>query len=102
MAYPTSPKPIKIYGKNIEFKTIIAQFENGSEQRSQQWPTGKISFALQYDVLTQAEMQTLWDYYVSQQGSYGQFDFFDFVSNQTYTVRFADDKITMEQFMGKI
>jgi uncharacterized protein (TIGR02217 family) len=100
--FPTSPQPLKLYRKQIQFSTNIVVFENGVEQRSQTWPTGKQGFTLQYDVLTQAEMQTLWDFYVARGGAYESFYFLDWVSNITYTVRFSNDQLTMEQFFNRI
>lgn len=100
--FPTSPQPIKTQITGIEFKTVISDSEDGYEQRRMVWPRGKRTFALQYDVLTKTEMQTLWDFYVTCSGMYNSFTFYDRTSELNYTCRFDEDTLTMNEFFYRI
>jgi len=96
--FPTSPRPIKVQKPSIKFRTLVSESEDGYEQRRSVWPRGKRTFELQYDVLSQSEMQVLWDFYVSCSGSYLDFTFFDHTSNANYTCRFAEDELSFDEF----
>ncbi len=100
--YPTSPQPIKVQTASITYKTLVSESEDGYEQRRMVWPRGKRKFELQYDVLTQTEMQTLWDFYVTCSGMYNSFTFFDHVSNANYTCRFTEDTLSFREFQYKV
>lgn len=101
--FPTSPQPLRIYTTGIEFKVLVSEAENGSEQRRAVWPHGKRSFALQYDVLNQTEMETLWNFYVNTaSGVLNTFTFYDNVSGANYTCRFTENKLSMEQFFYRV
>ncbi len=71
--YPTSPVPSYSYTEEIEFRNLISQFENGAEQRRKKWSRGKHVFTLIYKALTQAELISLWDFYLTMNGSFESF-----------------------------
>ena len=101
--FPTTPQPVKTYSSGITYRNLVSVFENGYEQRRMTWPKGKHSFALQYDVLSQAEFQTLWDFYtVICSGIYNSFTFYDHVSQANYTCRFAEDDLSFDEFQYRI
>jgi hypothetical protein len=75
--YPSSPVPQYSFTEEIGFKTLISQFENGTEQRRNKWSRGKRQFTLVYNVLEIAEIEILWDFYVARKGSFESFYFTD-------------------------
>ncbi|MFH1547408.1 MAG: DUF2460 domain-containing protein [bacterium] len=101
-SYPTTPQPLKTYVKGMQYKTLVTEFEYAYEQRRKVWPTGKATFKLIYDVLNQAEQQILWDFYVARSGAYEAFEFTDYISSTTHTVRYAKDDLSIEEFQYQI
>jgi len=95
--YPTSPAPSYSFGKQVQFKTLISAFENGAEQRRPKWSAGKHLFTLTYKVLNLTEVGTLWAFYLARKGSYEAFTYVD-PTTTSYTVRFAEDNLTFEEF----
>ncbi len=101
--FPTSPQPIRTQTSSVQFRTLVSESEDGYEQRKSVWPRGKRRFKIQYDVLTQAEMQTLWDFYTTTaSGTYNSFTFFDQISNANYTCRFTEDSFSIDQFAYRV
>ena len=101
--FPTSPQPIRTQTNSITYRTLVSESEDGYEQRRNVWNRGKRKFRVQYDVLTQTEMQTLWDFYTNTaSGMYNSFTFFDNISNANYTVRFTEDSLSIDQFAHRI
>jgi hypothetical protein len=96
--YPTSPKPSYSVVKDINYKTLISNFENGAEQRRNKWSQGKLSFSLVYKILTAAQMTILWDFYIARKGSFESFTYTDVISATAYTVRFSEDSLSFEEF----
>lgn len=77
MIFPLDPVPQNVFKKEVQFRTLISNFENGVEQRRDKWPSGKPMFTLQYDSLTPAEIGVLWNFYNACLGAYQSFTFYD-------------------------
>lgn len=77
VVYPTEPKPSYAYIHELEYKTIVTEFETGKEFATQQWRFPKRRVSLQYNALKPNELETLWNFYVSRRGSHLPFWFFD-------------------------
>jgi hypothetical protein len=80
MLYPTTPVPQFPYSVSPRWKTIITTFDTGAEQRRSKRPFAQYDVTLTYDVITVAEMQTLWNFYQSAKGSYMPFFFYCYES----------------------
>ncbi|SMO62000.1 hypothetical protein SAMN06269117_11465 [Balnearium lithotrophicum] len=61
--------------KTVTFKTLVSNLENGREFRRRKWLFPKRSFRLKYDVLTQEQADTLWNFFIEHQGAYKPFLF---------------------------
>ncbi len=96
--FPASPPPSYVFTEKIGFKTLVSDFANGAEQRRNKWGQGKRSFTLTYDVLTAAETNTLYNFYVARKGPFEAFSFVNPMDSQTYTVRFVDDEMSYDEF----
>jgi len=75
--YPESPKPIYPLIIEPEWKTIISGFDGGGEQRRQKQLFPKYNVSVQYDALSETDMQTLWDFYMARKGSFEAFYIYD-------------------------
>jgi uncharacterized protein (TIGR02217 family) len=60
-----------------EFKNIISTAESGVEERRQQWRFPRRSASLKYQVLSRAEMDEIWNFYISRKGALGTFIFLE-------------------------
>lgn len=70
--YPTSPMPSSAFSEEIEFRTNIFEAENGSEQRSKKWGSGRRKFTLQYE---QQKSGEIWDFFKGRAGAAETFTF---------------------------
>jgi len=59
--------------EGINFRTNITESESGLEQRDALWDAGLRDYSLTCRFLTQADMNTIWDFYIARLGAY---DFF--------------------------
>jgi len=76
--YSTSILPSPSYKIESNFKTLVSDFDDGSEQRNRQWRFPKRSVSLKYNALTQTNRDALHEFYRYQYGSYKPFWFIDF------------------------
>lgn len=78
--FPTTPRPFYPVIIEPEWKTNISTFDSGKEQRRQKWDFPKYNVELRYDVLSSADIQSLWDFYMARKGAYEAFYFYDLES----------------------
>ena len=71
----TDPIPEYVFEEEMDFKTLILQFENGVEQRRDKWSQGKKMFTLHYNIKTREEINRLWNFYHLCKGAYKGFNF---------------------------
>lgn len=77
-------------GSEIEFRTLISQFENGKETRKSKSIYPKRNLQLSYQYLSDTNARTLWQFYLSRQGPYEAFNFF-FVYLDTYVDEYVGE-----------
>ena len=92
--YPLTPDRITNIG--FEMKTTIVKFENGVEQRSSDQAIPVQTFRLYHQALDAAHLQTLTDFFIARKGQTESFNFYDYRTQTTFTVRFKDDNISGE------
>ncbi len=61
----------------VEFGTGLVRFLDGGEQRFPERKAGLRRWVVRLELLNENELQTLEDFFVSQQGRYGEFTFVD-------------------------
>ena len=76
--YSTSILPSPSYKIESNFKTLVSDFDDESEQRNRQWRFPKRSVSLKYNALTQTNRDALHEFYRKQYGSYKPLWFIDF------------------------
>lgn len=78
-AYPdyTSVSVEQPYREQLEWKTLISQFDDlGEEQRKQKWLYPKRNVTLRHAYVTKAGARTIWQFYNARQGAYEAFNYF--------------------------
>ena len=82
------------------FRTLITGFESGTEQRRAKWSTPLHTFSLTFALRKERIIKEIWDFYVARGGAAEAFYFTTHAQwlepSHTYTVRFAEDELTME------
>lgn len=73
--YPSTPKPQYPMVTRPKYKTAVTGFETGAEFRRQLWTFPKRSVSLKYGPLTQSEIDTLYNFFATANGSFGTFTF---------------------------
>ena len=72
--YPmTSPDPEYPLRISPVYRTIISEMDAGTEQRRAKWLFPRYDAFVSYNVLTAAEMDTLWRFFIARRGRWGSF-----------------------------
>jgi len=89
---PTFPAitPAYDYEESISYEGVrITSYPNGMEQRISTVSAPRRQFNLKYPVLSSTDMDTLWNFYIQQEGPLKAFIFTDFRTSTQYIVRFG-------------
>jgi len=79
--------------KSLRFNTDIIRFLDGTEQRYRDSPSAQHQWVIRLDLLDDAELATLDDFCISNQGRFGAFSFTDPWDGTVYpSCSFAADK----------
>jgi len=78
--YPVTPKPSFSYVLDHQFRTLITDFESGTEGRNRRWRFPKRTFVILYRVmeLSVSERDMIYEFYQNRLGIWEPFWFFDF------------------------
>jgi len=79
--YPTTPAPLYPYTITPVWRTLLSEFETGSEQRRSKWVFPVYDVNLQYPVLSATNSALLWAFYMARKGSAEAFWFYDLYSS---------------------
>jgi hypothetical protein len=83
--------------RRTQFSTKVLRFVDGSEQRFQNYPTPLRRWLIQIDLLDQAELHSLREFFRTQNGAAGSFSFIDPWDGTTYpTCSLGSDELTEE------
>lgn len=86
--------PDFVFETTPTFNTIVSKFENGTEQRRAKWATQLREWNLQYRNRLSTDRDTVNTLFTTKLGQATSFTWTNPADNQTYTVRFKEDKIT--------
>lgn len=99
--FPTDPKPLMPYVMTPQWKTNALRYEDGSEERLQEWTSAQEKRTLRY-LTDEAGKDTLLAFYNARKGGYEAFNFTCFAdASATYTMRFDEEKCTFQQTSAK-
>ena len=72
-----NPTPRYPLHTEIEYNTLISNFDGGKEQRRQKLLYSRYNVEIRYNAISKTEAQTLWNFYVARAGAYESFYVYD-------------------------
>lgn len=83
--------------RTLVFRTEVARFVDGTEQRFAQFPSPVLRWVVRLDLLTDGETQALLDFHARQRGRAGTFSFTDPWTDAEYpSCSFENDEFDIE------
>lgn len=83
---------------DVAFKNIVHESWDGSEKRSSQG-AARLRFKLRFEQLTPTDGDTLWNHYLAQSGDLHSFSYFDYLSDEEISVRYASKAMSRSTFI---
>ncbi len=84
--------------KENAIKTLISTGEGGRERRRSKVSVAMVSISFPLNVLSAANLTTLYNFYIARKGAYEAFNIT--VDGTTYLVRFAKDGLSWDWFVS--
>ncbi|MFA4905039.1 MAG: DUF2460 domain-containing protein [Candidatus Margulisiibacteriota bacterium] len=88
--------PDFVFEETLEYKTMISEFENGSEQRRRKWSNPNKKWQLRFTNKTKQEMEAIRDFFKSRYGAFLPFVWDNPNDGLAYTVRFDNDSFKFQ------
>jgi uncharacterized protein DUF2460 len=83
--------------RRLRFQNQVLRFLDGSEQRYRGYSSALREWTIRLDLLDDAELAALRDFFETQKGAFGSFTFVDPQDNTAYAdCSFTDDRMSME------
>lgn len=83
--------------KSVYYSTQVMTFVDGSEQRLRDYPAPIRSWVIQLDLLDEAELSALEQFFLTQQGRVGEFAFTDPWTDTVYpSCRLEEDSAVLK------
>lgn len=82
----------------LTFGNLIVSSWNQSEKRSAK-SSAKRRFMLRFEQLTVEDGDILWYHYLAQLGTLHAFTYYDYLSDEAFTVRYAEETLSRETFV---
>lgn len=79
--FPSTPDASYSYTIEPEWKTVIAGFDGGNEERDEKWDFPRYNVKLVYEDLDAAGFRQLWDHYMAHRGASRAFNFYALLSD---------------------
>lgn len=86
------------YTVEVGITSLIMESWSGKEKRSAKVPERR-TFKLTFDQLTDTDADTLWNHYLAQEGTLTAFSYYDYLSGEQFTVRYAKNAMSRETFL---
>lgn len=81
----------KVLEEQIGYKTLVSQFENGTEQRRKKWSLPLREWNLTFENRTFEEMEDVQEFFEGKFGMLSAFTWTNPNDDEEYTVRFKED-----------
>jgi phage-related protein len=88
--------------EEINFDTLVSQFENGFEQRRSRRASPLRKFKLTFKTRTKNEMIGVKDFFTAKKGGYQSFTWLNPNDNEEYQVRFEKDSFNFKRIAFNI
>lgn len=100
---PDALKPNWITTVEVEFKTTVIEFENGTEQRLANWKYGKKRYSFNWNLMTNSELAALENFFNLQCGQAESWKIVDDrISSNPTTLRFNSDKLKIDKVNSRL
>lgn len=86
------------HSASVAFQNVVTKSWSGKEKRSAKQAARK-SFSLQFAQLSPTDGDTLWNHYLAQRGTLYSFTYKDYLSGESFTVRYDMDSLDRETFL---
>lgn len=96
--FPTDPGIRFPFNTVPSFKTSVTAFGGKIEQRTANIASAVNSFYFTFDFLTDAQRQTILDFFIARYGAYETFNLTNPEDSNSYVVRFKKSVLEMERF----
>jgi len=93
MASDFTTSPDYVFDESIQNRTLVSEFENGTEQRRNVWNAPRRKWRLVFRNRSTSDFETVRDFYIAQKGAYDSFTWTNPNDNVEYTVRFVEDTL---------
>lgn len=87
-----------VYPVEATFVNRVVESWDGHEKRGSQKPLRR-RWKIAYEQLTPTDADTLWNHFIAQTGSLTAFTYVDYLSDESFTVRYDMDGMTRETFL---
>jgi len=77
-----------------EYKTLVSEFENGTEQRRQKWSAQRRSWKLVFKNRSATDLGTITTLFDAKKGALTSFTWTNPIDSTDYTVRFKEDSLS--------
>ncbi len=85
--------------KSVSYSTHVMTFVDGSEQRTRDYPAPIHRWVIQLDLLDEAELSSLEQFFLSQQGRVGEFTFTDPWTDTVYASCCLDEDSAVLEYL---
>lgn len=97
--FPTDPKPAQTFDEEVQFNTLVNQYESSRGQGIQKWTTYKTVFRLVYGPITSDQMDILWSFFTdTMKGRLNLVTFIHPRTGQAHVVRSLQDNMSRSMF----
>jgi phage-related protein len=85
--------PDFVIDEEIEFKTLVSEYENGAEQRRRKWENPRRKWFLRFNTRIKSELVNIMNFFVNKSGAYQGFTWTNPNDGIEYFVRFVEDSL---------
>ena len=93
-------KPDYAIEETVQFKTMVSEFENGTEQRRRKWANPLRRWSLKFRNRNTSDLNAIKNFFTSKFGAANQFTWTNPNDSVEYVVRFVEDsfKFTLKAY----
>ena len=83
--------PDFVIDEEVEFKTLVSQYESGAEQRRRKWENPRRRWRLRFNTRAKTELDNVKSFFLGKKGSFLEFTWMNPNDGVEYLVRFLED-----------
>jgi hypothetical protein len=86
------------YSASVEFDNVIVKSWSGKKKATSKGAQ-RLRWNLAFEQLTPADQNALWNHFLAQSGNLATFSFFDYLTDEEFTVRYDMTEMSRETFL---